>query len=964
MPSASPRVVLLFWLLSPGASLLAQSSGAISGTVTNVEGAALAGVSVEAHADVLPGARVAVSAGNGMYRLPALPPGDYTLRFDRAGLSPALRRVHVQLGEDTVANVRLGVPGIADEVTVTAGLSLGNTASAPLASGLSREDLARLPVGQDYRDVQKLIPGVPYSQDSVRGPSAGGSGQDNVYRLDGTSVTLPLFGTLSAEPASYDLAQVTIVRGGAPAIDFDRAGGFAMDSVSQSGTSTLRGRLSYQLQTSGMVADLTSGARSRYQEDRRWADASLGGPLLKDRLYFFASYYRPEQRRANQANLYGALPRFESTRNEVFGKLTVKPSRSVLLNLSYRSSKRVETGDLFAANAAATTGSGSAARLGLGTLEGSWILTARSHATFKYAHFADRTEGRPDHVADSGIGTRLDIDHLDREGRLSVPLPINGDAGYNAFIQPLVDRYGYLQAGVRTGGGFAGLGLQFDDDDFFRDSGQIGYNLTIGRTVTHDLHVGYQRYTDAEDLTRRSNGWGLITVPGGRQTWSGTPVFYQVTLQQQTAGAVPAIHSEYRSQSFEIQDAVHWRAWEVDAGLLASQDTLYGQGLREDASVLSGFVGAPGNRYKMYEIPFKKMIQPRLGVTFAYDEKGSIHASYAKYNPPASSLPRAAAWDRNLATTINAYFDAAGVLIGTDPVAASSGKLFVPDLTPRATHELVIGTSRQLNTHWSARLAARYRRSSHFWEDTNNDARIAFDPPAGIPRELYIPDLSTRLAQIGSGSSFVIAALDGAYTLYYETTVETEWRDPRTFVNASYTWSRYRGNFDQDNTALDNDLNLFIGSSNIGDDAGRQLWNLKDGILRGDRPHLFKVYGHRTFSWRGSVGVFGVAQSGQPWEAWSVLPYRSLTSSTSDTNRYAEPAGSRRSKPHWQLDLNYTQDLPRQGRLRVQLAADVFNVFNKQTGYSIEPRQSNSLFGTPRLYFDPRRLQVAARLQF
>ena len=77
---------------------------------------------------------------------------------------------------------------------------------------------------------------------------------------------------------------------------------------------------------------------------------------------------------------------------------------------------------------------------------------------------------------------------------------------------------------------------------------------------------------------------------------------------------------------------------------------------------------------------------------------------------------------------------------------------------------------------------------------------MAFNPPAGIPRELYIPDLAARLAQIGSGSTYVIAELDGAYTKYYEATLESEWRGAKTFVRGSYTWSHYYGNFDQDNS--------------------------------------------------------------------------------------------------------------------------------------------------------------------
>jgi Carboxypeptidase regulatory-like domain len=947
--------------------VIAQQTGGIIGKVTATDGSVLPGVTVEARSDVLPGPRSTVTQANGDYRLPALPPGAYTLKFDLAGMQSVTRKAEVQLLQDTVADAKLGV-GLAETVTVTAEASLVDRESATITSGLSNQEITTLPVGQDYRDLQKLIPGIQYSQDVTRGPSAGGSGQDNVYQFDGVNVTLPLFGTLSAEPASHDIAQVTVVKGGARAVDFDRSGGFAIDSVSKSGTSKFNGQVSYQLQSAGMSSDLNSGIQSRYEQDRSWFNVNLGGPIVKDRLYFYGSYYRPTKTRDNRANLYGDLPSYQSTRNEGFGKLTFTPTNSILLNFSYRESKRVDESDLFLSNASATTGSGSEARLKIGTAEGSWVVNARSHVSFKYTHFKNPTQGRPDNVANvdlsTAVGTRLDITSLDTQGLLTVPVPINGQNSYNSFVQPLIDRYGYVSNGARVGGGTVGYGTLFDNDDFSRDAGQIGYNITLGSTVTHDLHVGYQLYKDSEDLTRSSNGWGSITVPGGRTSFKGTPIFYTTTFQQQTTGLVPTIHSEYQSQSFELNDTIKYKSWTFNLGLLASNDTLFGQGLREDASTLTGYVGAPGTKYKMYEIPFKKMLQPRVGATWAYDAEGTVYASYAKYHPAASSLPRAASWDRNVAATINAYFDANGVLFATDPLASSSGKLFVDDLTPRGVDEFLIGTARQLDRHWSARLYGRYRKGSHFWEDTNNDARLLFNPPADVPKELYITDLATRRAQIGSGSSYVIAELDGAYTKYYEATVESEWRGEKTFVRGSYTFSHYYGNFDQDNSTVDNDLNIFIGSSNIGDGAGRQLWNFKNGDLRGDRPHVLKLYGTRSFSWNGSVGVYGVAQSGQPWESWSYEPYKSLTTSTSDTNRYAEPAGSHRSPAHWQLDLNYTQNFRMKQRYNLQVSADVFNVFNKQTGYSIEPRVHNSAFGTPRLYFDPRRLQVAARFQF
>jgi hypothetical protein len=956
------------------ATALAQQTGAIVGKVVDSTGGALPGVTVEARSDVLPSPRVTVTGATGEYRLPALPPGTYTLQYTLSGMQPVTRQAQVQLSLDTPVDVTLGVQAVSEVVNVMATTTLVDRGTATIKSALTSEQIRSLPVGQEYRDLIKLIPGVQYTQELTRGPSSGGSGQDNVYQFDGVNVTLPLFGTLSAEPASHDIAEITTVKAGARAIDFDRSGGFSVNTVSKSGTSRFTGMASFQFQTDNMSAERENRTLSRFDRDLGWLTLNAGGPLVPGQVFFYGSFYRPTQNRANRGNVYGAQPDYESRRNEGFGKVTLTPRPAILINGSYRYSDRLDKSDLFGQFTAPTAGTGNQAKLKIGIAEASWVVDSRSFVTFNYTHFSNLTQGRPDNVADvavsADIGTRLDINRLDELGQLTVPTPVAGQAAFNAFIQPLIDRYGYIDPadGLRKGGGIVGFGTQFDNDDFFRRAGQVGYNLTLGSTVTHELHVGYQRYVDSEDLDRSSNGWGAITVPGGRLAaipGTGQSAFYTAAYSQQTGGRVPVIHSEYRSHNVEVNDTIRWNDVSINAGLIASKDTLYGQGLREDDSVLSGYTLAPGNKYKMYEIPFSKMIQPRTGATWTYNGVDTIFGSYARYNPAASSLPRAASWDRNLVQTLQAHFDVNGVLFATTPLVASSGKLFVEDLTPRTIHEVVLGTARQFNNRWHGRAFWRYRKGSHYWEDTNNNARVLFQPPPEIPRELYIPDLTARLAQITSGSSYVIADLDTSFTKYYEFTLESEWRGGGTFVRGSYTWSHYYGNFDQDNTTgINNDMNTFIGSSNIGDGAGRQMWDNKLGDLRGDRPHLFKVYGFRALPWNASAGAYFVAQSGQPWEIHSYEPYIALTTNTNDSNRHAEPAGSRRTDAHWQLDLNYTQSVRLKERYNAQIVLDLFNVANKQTGYDIEPRFHMAAFQTPRRFYDPRRFQVAFRFLF
>jgi hypothetical protein len=957
-------------------ALVAQSTGGISGRVTASDGDPLPGVTIEARSNVLPQTRVSATQSNGDFRLPALPPGNYTLSFSLAGMQAQTRTVRVNLGQDTTVNVSMALEALAETITVTASSSLIDTTSNAITSAVDEEVIDLVPTGQEYRDLLKLAPAVQYTEDTIRGPSAGGSGQDNVYQFDGVNVTLPLFGTLSAEPSAHDIDQVSVLKGGAKAVDFNRAAGFTIDSVSKSGTNEWSGSLQYQVQTSDMTADQDFAVTSVYDQDRAWATLGIGGPVVRDRLFFYGSYYRPTVERDNASNAYGAVPNYKSTRDEYFGKLTFTPTGNLLLHGSYRDSDR--TGENASIGSFETVSAGVSERSGqeIAILEGSWVINNQSYASFKINDYELRTGANANTLVTAtpslSLGSTLDLNNLNQAGYFNVPSIRATNPTFNTFIQPFIDRYGFIRDGVRTGGGAVG-GAPYtnNDNDFFRESYQVGYDITLGENITHDLHFGFQTYTDAEELARGSNGWGIITVPGGTANCptvaecAGQPIFFQAEFLRTTDIGAGVIRSEFESQNFEINDTIQWNNWSFNVGVVMSNDTLYGQGLREDSSTLSGYVAAPGNKYKMYEIDFGDQIQPRLGATWAYNGLDTVYGSYARYNPAASSLPRAASWDRNtLGQLYRTFFNAQGALIGTQLVGGSSGKLFVEDLDPRYTDEFLIGTGRQINNELSARLYARHRYSTNFWEDTNNNARVAFEPPAGIPRELYIPDLAARIAQIGSGSTYVITTLDGAFTKYYEATAESDWRPTsNAFLRGTYTWSHYYGNFDQDNTTGNNDLSIFIGSSNIADSAGRQIWDRKYGNLRADRRHLLKLYGYYGLPWNASVGAFGVYQSGHAWEAWAHQPYRHLTSSTSDINRYAEPAGSRKTDDHYQVDLNYTQSFPI-GGYNLQLIADVFNLFDNQTGYNPQPSLNSSLFGVNRSFYAPQRFQLAVRFQF
>jgi len=147
-------------------------------------------------------------------------------------MQTSTRRAVALLGQNTPVNVKLGLQGVSENITVTAQATLVDKGSTELQSGISQQQIQALPLVQNYGDLQKLVPAVQYTQDSVRGPSAGASGQENVYLFDGANITMPLFGVLLAQPNINDIAQVNITRGGANAVDFNRAGGFQHAVVS------------------------------------------------------------------------------------------------------------------------------------------------------------------------------------------------------------------------------------------------------------------------------------------------------------------------------------------------------------------------------------------------------------------------------------------------------------------------------------------------------------------------------------------------------------------------------------------------------------------------------------------------------------------------------------------------------------------------------------------------------------
>ncbi|MDH5631230.1 MAG: TonB-dependent receptor, partial [Gammaproteobacteria bacterium] len=544
-----------------GTPAFAVQTGGIKGQIsTESSSISVGGVTVTATSNVMPKPRTVTTDDQGNYNLPLLIPGRYTITIEHADGRTDSADVDVYLDQTSRANFTLEA---GENVLTIVGSSAVREGNSALTNAMNFDDINKLPVGQEYRDLLKLIPGVQYSENGVLGPSAGGSGRDNMYGFDGVDVSLPMFGNLASEPSTHDIENVSIDKGGAKAVGFNRSGGFAINTTSKTGTNEWKGNIEYKFQNKDFVADRKFTDRLKNELETTWLTANVGGPLVADTLFFYGSYYSPENSRVNKETAYGPAKDYSSKREELFGKFTIAPTDDFLLSLSMRTSDRDGRGESVGAFDADSTSLGSDAYQDIFTLDGSWIISDYTTFSFKYSEFDLETRDGPDTLFNISptLGDSLNIGSLDQMGQFRVPtINANQDP---VIAQLLIDLYGYIDTtGARAGGGSVGGGSTINDHNFYRDSFEMSFDheMEIGDT-RHSIHIGYMQKEGTEVLSRISNGWGSIQYIGGQELASDgvTPIYYrtitqQMSLQDAGGATTPAITSSYETNNFEIND--------------------------------------------------------------------------------------------------------------------------------------------------------------------------------------------------------------------------------------------------------------------------------------------------------------------------------------------------------------------------------------------------------------------------
>jgi hypothetical protein len=267
-------------------------------------GAALVGAKVVARHTGTGSLRQTTTGSDGSFVLAGLLVGEYEVRASHEGFQPVVQRaVRVFVGETTVLHYTLDLGRFDLEVTVSGQPPLVNTESAELSYLVSQEAIEQLPLnGRNYTDLALLQPNVlAFAQRDggsvvAHGLAASVNGRDprsNVYLLDGTpqnDFTNGPAGSAASTALGMETVREFRIEVNAYSAEFGRNGGGQINVVTKSGSNDLQGSLYYFHRNDNLDARNFFDSAKKPEFKRHQAGLTLGGPLSRDRTFFFVGY--------------------------------------------------------------------------------------------------------------------------------------------------------------------------------------------------------------------------------------------------------------------------------------------------------------------------------------------------------------------------------------------------------------------------------------------------------------------------------------------------------------------------------------------------------------------------------------------------------------------------------------------------------------------------------------------------
>ena len=270
----------------------AGTTGSIVGKVTDSTGAPLPGVTVVATSPSLQGQKTTTTNADGKYRLVLLPPGVYTLKFSLAGFQATVKKnVKVNLDVTSTVNAVLKEEGVSEQIEVVAEKPLIDVTTTTAGANYSTDYVEQMPTARNYLSVVQLTPGVTGSDISGGMIVNGASGTESNYIVDGLNTTDIEDGT-QGKGLNFDFVEEVQVKTGGFEPEFGRATGAVVNVITKSGGNEFHGSVFYYWRNPSYSAKApTPWYGSNYLGTKEYDYGfSLGGYIIKDKLWFFLAY--------------------------------------------------------------------------------------------------------------------------------------------------------------------------------------------------------------------------------------------------------------------------------------------------------------------------------------------------------------------------------------------------------------------------------------------------------------------------------------------------------------------------------------------------------------------------------------------------------------------------------------------------------------------------------------------------
>lgn len=298
VPALSGLLMLFLLAAVPAAHSQTMTTGDIVGTVTDATGAVVPNAKVTVRFVDTNESRSVVSSPSGEYRFSLMQPGDYLVTGEATGLKSRAEKFTLLVGQETAINLKLEVKGTTEVVEVQAQASILQTENANQASGFNTAQVIQLPAGGgDITTLAYTVPGIIQGKGSDTFITNGIPGAANLFTLNGSDDMDPYLninnsGASNNLLGANEVAEASVVLNAFSA-DFGRMAGAQVNYVGKTGTNTFHGNLFHNYNDKIFNANSWSNNRAGLQEPRSDSHnfgGSFGGPILKNKLFFFFNY--------------------------------------------------------------------------------------------------------------------------------------------------------------------------------------------------------------------------------------------------------------------------------------------------------------------------------------------------------------------------------------------------------------------------------------------------------------------------------------------------------------------------------------------------------------------------------------------------------------------------------------------------------------------------------------------------